>query len=106
MPDAMDAAWNALRSRLQVRSRELYEEVRIYPRPIARCDEQLTKAIEERDAAFRHVRRANDLDALRNALQRDAWLTAVRDFVEKLELSGDPAMTTAREKVVAALRLR
>jgi hypothetical protein len=103
MPDSMDAAWAALQSCLQARSRELYEEVRIYPRPIARCDEQLTRAIEQRDAAFRCLRRAKDLDELRATLAREAWLTAVSDFVANLEPTGDEAIAAARREMVAAL---
>jgi hypothetical protein len=102
MPDAMDIAWTMLRSRLEMRSRQLADEVRTYPRPIARCDEQLTKAIQERDAAWRCVRRANDLDALRATLARDAWLTAVRDFLVNLA-TDDEATAAARDGVVAAL---
>jgi hypothetical protein len=103
MPDSIESAWTVLRSRLETRSRELYDEVRIYPRPIARCDEQLTRAIEQRDAAFRCLRRAKDLDELRATLAREAWLTAVSDFVASLEPTGDEAITAARREMVAAL---
>jgi len=41
--------WDALRERLAARFRQLNDEIRHYPRPIARCDEQLTRLIEQRD---------------------------------------------------------
>ena len=37
-----------VRARLQQRIDELSREIREYPTPIARCDEQLTGLIEER----------------------------------------------------------
>jgi hypothetical protein len=103
MADPMDTAWAMLRSRLEVRSRELYEEVRAYPRPIARCDEQLTKAIEERDVAFRRLRRANDLDEQRAALGLEVWRTAVLEFVAELEIGPDEVAVAARHWTVCAL---
>ena len=103
MADPMDAAWAELRSRLELRSRELYEEVRAYPRPIARCDEQLTKAIEERDAAFRRLRRANDLDDQRAVLAFDAWRTAVLEFVADPDIDSDEVAAVARHRMVSAL---
>jgi hypothetical protein len=54
--DAAIAAWAALRSHLERRARELSDEVRGYPGPIARCDVQLTKLIEQRTRAFEHLK--------------------------------------------------
>jgi hypothetical protein len=102
MPDAMDAAWATLRAHLEMRGRELYEQVRTYPTPIARCDVQLTKLIEERDAAFRRLQRAEDLDALRVAVRYDEWLAAVREFLASLNVTADAAAAIARERIVAA----
>jgi hypothetical protein len=44
--------WGGLRAHLAHRFRELNAEIRRYPTPIARCDDQLPKLIEQRD----HVR--------------------------------------------------
>ena len=41
----MVEAWTALMGELEARKRELGEAVRAYPTPIARCDDQLPKAI-------------------------------------------------------------
>ena len=46
------AAWSELKTYLERRSQELSMEVRNYPTPIARCDEQLTKLIEQRSGAI------------------------------------------------------
>jgi len=42
-----------MRAELQQRIEELSREIRNYPTPIARCDEQLTGLIEERSRLLR-----------------------------------------------------
>jgi hypothetical protein len=103
MVDEIDNVWLALRNRLEVRSRELQQEVRTYPTPIARCDEQLTKVIAERDTAFRQLRLARNLDITRSAVARDEWLARLREFAIGLELSDDNVMAGARERIIAGL---
>jgi DNA-binding GntR family transcriptional regulator len=66
--DPIDAAWDTLRRHLEQRYRERYEAVRSYPTPIARCDEQLTQAIADRDAALAQLRMADDLERLMRRL--------------------------------------
>jgi hypothetical protein len=62
MGDPLATNWDALRARLEARYRELHEAVRAYPTPIARCDDQLPKAIADRDAALELCRRAEALE--------------------------------------------
>ena len=95
-----------LRARLKARGRELQEEVRSYPTPIARCDEQLAKAIEDRDAAFRCLRDADDLDQMRAALAHDAWLARLREFLAALDVAADEAASAACKRLVALLGRR
>jgi hypothetical protein len=103
MVDGIDNAWVALQNRLEIRSRELQLEVRIYPTPIARCDEQLTKVIAERDAVFRQLRLARDLDGTRSAVASDEWFSRLREFAIGLELSDDVVMAGLRERIIAGL---
>ena len=103
MPDAIEAAWMILRERLENRTRELHEEVRNYPTPIARCDEQLTKAIEDRDVAFRRLRGADELDQIRERVGRDPWLARLREFVTGLDMTDDEVAAVARERLLALL---
>lgn len=42
------AAWSGLEDHLEGRWRELSREIREYPTPIARCDQQLAKLLEQR----------------------------------------------------------
>jgi hypothetical protein len=99
--EPINVAWIALRARLEARCRELNEEVRSYPTPIARCDEQLTKAIEDRDAAFRRLRGAHDLDETRAVLAHDAWLARLREFLVALDVAEDYAASAARGRLLA-----
>jgi hypothetical protein len=54
--DPVVAAWSKLKIYFDRRSKELSEEVRNYPAPIARCDEQLTKLIEQRAGAINQLK--------------------------------------------------
>ena len=45
-------------SELQRRLAELSDEIRRYPTPIARCDEQLTGLIEQRAVVLERIRQA------------------------------------------------
>jgi hypothetical protein len=54
--DAVVAAWSELKIYLDRRSKELSDEVRNYPTPIARCDEQLSKLIEQRAGAINQLK--------------------------------------------------
>ena len=103
MPDAIEAAWMTLRERLEARGRELHEEVRNYPTPIARCDEQLTKAIEDRDLAFRRLRGADELDLMRERVARDRWLARLGEFVAGLEMTDDEVAAVTRERLLGLL---
>ena len=62
--DAESAAaiWTGLRNHLAARFRELSGEIRHYPTPIARCDDQLPKLIEQRDHARRELERMSAVD--------------------------------------------
>jgi hypothetical protein len=45
-----------LKNQLESRIDELSREIRAYPTPIARCDEQLTRLLEERAALISGLR--------------------------------------------------
>ena len=52
----LDFTLAALAARLDARLAELSHEVAHYPTPIARCDEQLTKLLEQRAACVARLR--------------------------------------------------
>ena len=72
--EKIDKAWRALRARLEARATELAEEVRSYPGPIARCDDQLPALLAERSRALELVRLAEALERERATLAEDDWI--------------------------------
>jgi hypothetical protein len=55
--DSISEPWDALRCHLEARFRQRCDELRHYPTPIARCDDQLPKLIEQRDHARAELER-------------------------------------------------
>ncbi len=93
--------WVRVREHLDARLAELREEVRAYPTPIARCDDQLPKLLDRRAAAQRRARLAEDqvvegFDDARFAALIEAL---IRDDDE------DPELAALREEA-RALRYR
>jgi hypothetical protein len=64
---------SAIRAYLERRRAALNEEIRRYPTPIARCDVQLGGLLDERDAATRLLRDADDASVLRGFAAGTAW---------------------------------
>src|SRR5438067_13559696 len=61
---AVAPAWTALHDHLEQRTRDLHDEVRRYPTPIAHCDDQLPKLLEQRSRAVRVLKLANQVNAM------------------------------------------
>lgn len=107
MAESMEEAWASLMGELEARKRELGEAVRAYPTPIARCDDQLPKAIAQRDAAALLVRTAIEVERSRAALPMAQWRERVRDFALRLGTDDDDgAFEAALGRVLAALEAR
>jgi hypothetical protein len=81
--------WIALRNHLAERFGQLNSEIRHYPTPIARCDDQLPKLIEQRDHARRELERMRAVDAgsVAPALrQMESFLEAAMPTDDETEL--------------------
>ena len=78
--ETIDDAWRALRTRLEARAAELAEEVRHYPGPIARCDDQLPALLAERSRAAELARLAARLEDERAMLTEAQWIERVREL--------------------------
>ena len=75
-------AWEALRRHLETRNRELNAEVAHYPTPIARCDVQLSKLLEQRARLYRELDGAASIGGLPPADGAFAyWLDGVEHFI-------------------------
>lgn len=77
-------AWRALAARLEERARALADEVRAYPTPIARCDDQLPGLIARREEAYAALREARALEGERDALGHAEWRERARALIERL----------------------
>ena len=82
--DPVPEAWLSLRTRLQDRARALAEEVRAYPTPIARCDDQLPGLIARRAEAFAALREVEALDRDRESLGEAEWRERAAALLERL----------------------
>jgi hypothetical protein len=99
--DAAAAAWIALRRHLEARNRALNDEVAHYPRPISRCDVQLSKLLEQRARLYRELERIAQID---DAPVSAEWLRAVERFAQKPEPEcEDDAERALRREVLDAI---
>ena len=98
--DSLLEAWEALRHYLETRSDALTEEVRHYPTPIARCDEQLSKLLEQRTHALSQLRRMAEQDSEDRANRERPSLLFLQRFID----SYDPSDDENEMKIVSGLR--
>jgi predicted component of type VI protein secretion system len=82
--------WRELRRQVAAKFRALNDEIRHYPRPIARCDEQLTRLIEQRDRVRALQERMTAVEACEPAaVQLDAIL---QEALEHQDFAITPAL--------------
>lgn len=83
-------AWRELRGKVAARCKALNDEIRQYPRPIARCDEQLTRLIEQRDRMRALQERMTAVEASEPDAPRLGDI--VRQALDDEEISVSPAL--------------
>lgn len=81
--DPVLESWRALRSRLEDRARALADEVRGYPTPIARCDDQLPGLLARRAEAYAALREADQLEREKASLGDAEWRERAMALVER-----------------------
>jgi hypothetical protein len=86
--DAVAELWAMFRKHLATRIREINEEVAHYPRPIARCDVQLSKLLEQRARVFQQMNLAAELGPLPPGDADAHWLQRLDDYLASLEPCG------------------
>ena len=84
---AVREEWDALQRYLELRAKDLCNEVRHYPTPLARCDVQLTKLIEQRTYALESLRRFTQTEAGSDSATPS--LAAMRGFVAEFWCADD-----------------
>jgi len=79
---AVFRAWTTLRRHLEARNREIKAEVAHYPTPIARCDVQLGKLLEQRARLYRELDSVASIGASPPVEDTFAtWLDSVEHFI-------------------------
>lgn len=102
--DPVKAAWAELNAHLERRCAQLNEEVRNYPTPIARCDEQLTRLIEQRARAIEQLKLVAEAEPSRDGLVGDAGLAALEQLLRGPPVFADDGIESAlRNRARAAL---
>ncbi len=102
--DPVIDCWSELERYLERRSRELNAEVRGYPRPIARCDDQLPKLLEQRARANEQLQLARAADAAAPNIWSDPWLEARRQVLASpMVIEDDETESEIRARLRAAL---
>lgn len=96
----LQGPWSELHAGLRVRFRALSDEMRSYPTPIARCDEQLTRLIEQRDAVRTELERIAEVDA--NGGVATCTTEALDPFLAQ-GAADDEAIAAVRSRLAAAL---
>ena len=100
-PDDANAVYalTALRRHLESKNRAINAEVAHYPTPIARCDVQLSKLLEQRAQVYRELERIAQIsEAASFDRVGEQWLRAVDRFAA----NGEP---DAEDGIEIALRI-
>lgn len=108
--DPVFTAWHALHEYLERRSKALCDEVRNYPTPIARCDVQLTKLIEQRTRAIETLGLAQAADPARDGHADRRWLAALdallRSAPGEAEDNAEASLRAALQAAIAGMNGR
>lgn len=99
--DSPESLWEEVKDFLKRRGKLLNQEVRNYPTPIARCDDQLTDLLERRARAVNDVRR---MDALAGqTLSRRDYVALIREFIDSPSYSRDETENSLKARLTAQL---
>ena len=102
--DAVFALCSELKAYLALRSDELNNEIRNYPTPIARCDEQLTKLIEQRTRAAHQLKLVTELSRVPSGCAGNVAHEHLRAFLMGPEaIGGDDVEMAIVSRLRAAL---
>lgn len=96
--DSISGPWDALRRHLEARFRQCCDELRNYPTPIARCDDQLPKIIEQRDHARAELERMTAIATASTRFTADA----AQRYLAAATQSDDDMETLLRSRLKAA----
>jgi len=99
--DTAAVVWDELRRYLTSREVALMNELRHYPGPIARCDEQLPKLIEQRSAVRSELAAMDSADASPDVAP--ARVAFLRRFLSSAALGEDSHEAVLRSRAAIAV---
>jgi hypothetical protein len=98
------SALSELKIYLERRTLELNAEVRAYPTPIARCDDQLPKLLEQRSRAHQQLGLTTGADGADSDVGSDRWAEACRQVLASpMVIEDDETEGAIRARLRAAL---
>jgi len=98
MSEAIDGGGDVrerIRALLDDERRRLHEEIRGYPTPIPRCDQQFNYLIDRRDLLASELARLDAAEPAAQADDRGAWLEAFIDSSACLDAGAKSRLKTA-----------
>ena len=93
--NAIAASWATLRTHLEAKTRELNAEVHSYPTPIARCDDQLPKLLEQRGRAVEQLKLVDAVGPMPAAAAAADWERKVAAFLKRPDAATDDDIEAA-----------
>ena len=96
--ESISEPWDALRRHLEARFRQCCDELRHYPSPIAHCDDQLPKLIEQRDHARAELERMTAIATMATG----PTANAAQHFLAAATPTDDDTEMMLRSRVKAA----
>jgi hypothetical protein len=86
--DRQLAAWDTIRACLRSERDRILEEIRAYPTPIPRCDQQFNYLLERREGLFQELARLDDAE--RSSVAEDV-AARIEEFIDSMHYLDDGA---------------
>lgn len=99
--ESPESLWGDVKDYLKRQCELLNEEVRTYPTPIARCDDQLTDLLERRARAVNEMRRMDAPPG--RSLARNEYVALIKEFIESPSYSRDETENSLKARLTAKL---
>ncbi|MEO8739144.1 MAG: hypothetical protein ABI537_05510 [Casimicrobiaceae bacterium] len=100
------ASWATLRTHLEAKTRALNAEVHSYPTPIAHCDDQLPKLLEQRERSVEQLSLVDGLGPMPAGSAVAEWERKVSAFLKRADAAPDDDIEAAiRARLRSALAL-
>ena len=105
MDEHVDLArgWASMRAQLEAERKRIVEEIRAYPTPIPRCDEQFNHLIERRERLASALSRLDDVERSSAAAPADA--SRLEAFIDASDGLDDDSRRRLKSALAAEMKL-